>query len=299
MLDADFPDPDVLRAGGFYHLYATNDRDHEVNVRVARSRDLKSWEILPDAMPQLPAWARPGKTWAPEVAKFGERFVLYFTARHDRLDHQVIGVAVADRPEGPFRAHGEGPLLTETDLGGVIDAATFADDDGSRWLLWKNDGNSRGDPTWIFLQRLSADGLRLEGERSRLIRNDLPWEGPLVEAPTLWKREGRYHLFYSANVFSTRDYAVGRAVADRIEGPYVKQPGPFLAGAGTRPAPGGQDVVEGPGGGTLLIFHIWKRSASGWGRPVQSVPLVWKDGIPAVGEPTPPVPPSPADTPVR
>ena len=40
-----------------------------------------------------------------------------------------------------------------------------------RYLLWKNDGNSIGKPTYIYLQRLSADGLSLAGAAVSLIRN--------------------------------------------------------------------------------------------------------------------------------
>ena len=65
MIDDDFPDPDVLEVEGTYYAYGTNGNNR--NVRVARSTDLVEWEVLPDAMPELPSWVIPGKTWAPEV----------------------------------------------------------------------------------------------------------------------------------------------------------------------------------------------------------------------------------------
>ena len=40
-----------------------------------------------------------------------------------------------------------------------------------RYLLWKNDGNAIGKPTYIYLQRLSADGMSLAGNAVALIRN--------------------------------------------------------------------------------------------------------------------------------
>jgi len=61
-------------------------------------------------------------------------------------------------------------------------SAPFVATDGTAYLYWKNDGNAVGKDTWISVQRLSADGLRLEGEPKRLLRQDLPWEGRLVEA---------------------------------------------------------------------------------------------------------------------
>ncbi len=41
-----------------------------------------------------------------------------------------------------------------------------------RYLLWKNDGNSKGQPTYIWLQPLSEDGLRFTAAPTQLIRND-------------------------------------------------------------------------------------------------------------------------------
>src|SRR3712207_8309946 len=38
-----------------------------VNVQLARSKDLVTWELIKDPLPDLPPWASPGYTWAPEV----------------------------------------------------------------------------------------------------------------------------------------------------------------------------------------------------------------------------------------
>ena len=59
-------------------------------------------------------------------------------------------------------SHGE-RAVTYGALAGSIDAFAFEDTDGARWLFWKNDGNARGLDTSIWVQRLSADGTRLEG----------------------------------------------------------------------------------------------------------------------------------------
>ena len=59
-IDADFPDPAVLKApDGFYYAYATQtEREGKwVNLQVARSRDLKRWQWIGDALPSKPKWA--------------------------------------------------------------------------------------------------------------------------------------------------------------------------------------------------------------------------------------------------
>jgi beta-xylosidase len=168
-------------------------------------------------------------------------------------------------------------------MGGAIDPFPFVDDDGRRYLLWKSDGNAVGLETWIHIQPLSPDGLRLEGSPTRLIRGDLPWEGGLVEAPTLLKRSGRYHLFYSAICYGGPEYAIGWAVADALMGPYRKAAEPIArttAERGRVVGPGGQDVVSTPDGRTWLVYHAWDRALSY--RAMNVDELTWESGRPVV-----------------
>jgi arabinan endo-1,5-alpha-L-arabinosidase len=111
VIDADFPDPAVLKApDGFYYAYATQtDRDGaKVNIQAARSRDLVHWTLLPDALPVKPAWAsKTWDFWAPHVVRHEGRYFLYFSAKPDAAltdDKQglCLAVATAAQPEGPF-----------------------------------------------------------------------------------------------------------------------------------------------------------------------------------------------------
>lgn len=283
VLDADFPDPDVLPVDGTYYAFSTN--SDGVNIQAIRSEDLVHWTRLPDALPDLPGWAVQdfGWAWAPEVTTFGDGYVMYFTARYAIAQGgtQCIGLATSPQPEGPYKPTGE-PFVCQTSLGGSIDAASFVDADGTPYLLWKNDGNSGGGQTWIYLQQLAPDGLSLVGEPTRLITADRVWEGILVEGPTLWLHAGRYYLFYSANDYASPRYAAGYAVADQLAGPYEKVTDePVLKT--TIPAgvvgPGGQDVVLDDDGEPWIIFHGW--SPAGY-RRLYLAPLVWDNGVPVV-----------------
>jgi arabinan endo-1,5-alpha-L-arabinosidase len=285
VIDQDFPDPDVLQVGETYYAYATNSGG--ANIQLATSPDLVRWSIEGDALPALPPWSQPGNTWAPEVSALdGGGYAMYFTARHGESGRQCIGAATAELPEGPFAPAGEQPLICQLELGGSIDASMFVDDDGARYLLWKNDGNCCGQETWIFIQRVSADGLTLEGEPTQLITQDQPWEGRLIEAPTLWKHEGRYYLFYSANSYAGLDYAVGYAVAEAVLGPYQKGEGPLLASdleGGAAFGPGGQDVVADAEGETWMLYHSWDPTVSY--RRLQIDELEWEGETPVLRGP--------------
>jgi beta-xylosidase len=274
-----------LKVGDVYYAYATNAND--ANIQVARSRHLVHWEVLGEALPELPAWAVQnfGWAWAPEVFRSSEdQYVMYFTARFSiGFDGtQCIGLATSDDPVGPFVSSNPEPFICQTDQGGSIDPSTFVDVDGQRYILWKNDGNCCGYKVWLYIQEVSTDGLTLEGEPRQLLSVDQRWEGNLVEAPTLWRHDGKYYLFYSANAYNDRRYATGYAIADDIFGPYFKAEEPLLATdlAVGIVGPGGQDVVAGPRGGTRIVFHGW--APEGY-RRLYLAPLNWQNGAPTLG----------------
>ena len=284
VLDQDFPDPDVLDDGEVYYAYATNAND--INIQAAQSTDLVHWEVLGEALPELPDWAvqKFGWAWAPEVFSPSEgEYVMYFTARFAiGFDGtQCIGFATSDEPDGPFVSNDPEPFICQTGEGGSIDPSMFLDDDGQRYVLWKNDGNCCGYEVWLYIQKVSDDGLTLQGEPRRLLTVDQRWEGILVEAPTLWKQDGKYYLFYSANAYNDRRYAASYAVADEIFGPYVKSEEPLLATdlAAGLIGPGGQDVVTGPNGETWILFHGW--APDGY-RRLYLAPLEWQNDVPTL-----------------
>ncbi len=297
----DFPDPFILHAGDRYYAYATTDGAQ--NLQLARSADLVAWEVLDDPLPKLAAWSS-GDTWAPEVLATSSGYVLYYTAhaadlkRPDSNGSQCITLATADKPEGPFIDSTSEPLVCQPTLGGSIDATPFVDVDGKPYLVWKNDGNCCNLQTRFFLQPMTADGLALTGKPIDLgIVNDEPWEGALIEAPTLVEQDGTYYLFFSANGYDTEFYAVGYATATAVTGPYSDAPeNPILASAWDRPVtsrargPGHQSVFKGPGGQLWMAYHAWDEDAVGYGnlgkRSVWIDRLSLADGKATVAGPT-------------
>jgi len=286
VLDLDFPDPDVLFQDDSYYAYATNGNSR--NVQAARSTSLVEWELLSDVLPERPTWvvSDKGYVWAPEVFQTGQdAYVMYFVDRYQIGEFggtQCIGVAGSNSPEGPFYSPDAEPFICQTGQGGSIDPSMFLDEDGQRYVLWKNDGNSGGGQSWLYIQKVSDDGITLEGDPIKLITADQVWEGVLVEAPTLWKQNDMYYLFYSANAYNSPNYAVGYAVSDKITGPYTKPAKqPLLKSS--MPAgvvgPGGQDIVTDFEGETWIIFHGWRPDGF---RALYLAPLNWEDGEPVV-----------------
>ena len=74
-------------------------------------------------------WARR-QMWAPDAAEKGGRYFLYFPAK-DQQDVFRIGVAVSDKPEGPFTAQPQ-PIPGAFS----IDPAVFKDGDGKHYMYF-------------------------------------------------------------------------------------------------------------------------------------------------------------------
>jgi beta-xylosidase len=287
----NMPDPYVLQVEDTYYLYSTEDGSNRYPY--ATSTDLVTWEYGGSSMPRPPAWT-DRNYWAPEVTQTSAGFVMYYTARAREIirpsgdGSQCVGVAVADAPEGPFVDESAEPLVCQPELGGTIDASVVRDVDDALWLIYKNDGNCCGIATRFFMRKMTEDGLAFDGEEIEVegVVNDQPWEGRVVEAPTIYHLDGTYYLFYSANDYAGVPYAVGYATSSELTGPYedapenpilstVQRVGPF--------GPGHQTLIEDPDGDLWMVYHAWEKTFSQ--RQVWIDELVFEDGKPVVQGP--------------
>ncbi|RGC69257.1 Extracellular endo-alpha-(1-_5)-L-arabinanase 1 precursor [Micromonospora sp. MW-13] len=282
VIGGDFPDPDVIKVGSTYYAYSTNNGFGNVPVATAASLG-GPWTRRPDALPTLGAWADGGRTWAPDVSPRADgRYLLYYTARSRAAGRQCIGVALASSPLGPFAPVGTGPLVCNGGEGGDIDASSFVDGTGLRYLLYKDDGNAVGQPTSLWLQRVAADGVTLQGARVELLRNDRPEEAGIVEAPVLTRVGARYVLFYSLGGYGGDGYQTSYATATSLTGPYTRAYRSLLTTAsvdGAVRGPGGADVVR-EAGGDHLVFHGWINNYTARGMYVAA--LGWAGEYPVV-----------------
>ena len=253
VLAGDYPDPSIIRVGQDYWATATSS-DWAPEFPIMHSRDLVNWRVVGAVFHKRPQWS-VGKYWAPEIQEHRGRFFVYYVAEK-KGGPLCVAVATSTRPSGPYRDHG--PLICQEV--GSIDAVAITDEKGERFLVWKEDGNSRNLPTPIWAQRLSADGTKLIGEMKELIRNDAPWERQLVEGPFILRRGGWFYMFYSGNACCGRgcNYALGVARSRALLGPWEKNPSnPILAGNDLWKCPGHGSIVSDTKGRDLLLYHAY------------------------------------------
>jgi beta-xylosidase len=259
----DFPDPHVLVVGGVYYAYSTN--VNYVNVPVMTSTDLVKWTATSEALPSLPKWASPDRTWAPTVVARAGKYVLYYTVRHTATDRQCVSIATAASPAGPFTDTSAGPLVCQFDRGGSIDPVVFTDSQGSSYLLWKSDDNAFGRPTTLWGRRLADGGVGFAPWSSsvRLLTQNAAWQAPALEGPTMVKSGSTYFLFYGANDWNSAKSAIGYATCSGPLGPCQNKStsGPWFAtgAGGTAPiGPQGPTIFTDVAGNRRLGFAAWK-----------------------------------------
>jgi arabinan endo-1,5-alpha-L-arabinosidase len=273
VLDADFPDPSVLRApDGYYYAYATQTKREGkiLNFQVARSLDLITWEYLGEALPEKPTWAANSQRfWAPDVSRHPDgRYLMYYSAQPN--DPEVgldLGVAIAERPEGPFRDMGQS-LLTGGPGFENIDPMRFVDPaDGRQLLFW---GSGFGP---LRVRELAPDGLSFaeNSEAQVVIETRRPGDptlyGHLIEGSWVHYRNGWYYLFYSGDNCCGPDarYAVLVARSRQATGPYetlaqaTGTAGTILTENDRWQAPGHNSLITDTNGQDWLLYHAIDR----------------------------------------
>ncbi|MCF3652456.1 glycoside hydrolase family 43 protein [Synoicihabitans lomoniglobus] len=205
-----------------YHVFSMD----EVGAEVTDHGVALAVEDIPWAKNQL---------WAPDAAAKNGKYYLFFPAR-DHDDIFRIGVAVGDKPEGPFKAEPE-PIKNSYS----IDPAVLVDDDNAAYLyfggIWGGQlqqwsGNqhdpSGEEPTGDVpaigprVAKLSDDMTALaedvreiqildeNGERLKADDHDRRF----FEGAWMHKHQGRYYLSYSTGdthylVYATADNPYG------------------------------------------------------------------------------------------
>jgi beta-xylosidase len=171
-----------------WHVFSTTDMKHWTDHGVALSlSDLK--------------WGHKF-AWAPDCAFKNGKYYFYYPVAQD-----FIGVAVGDKPWGPFTDPLGKPLITRQTPGVVnnrdlIDPSVFIDGDGSAYLIFgQNDVN---------IVKLNDDMISFSDRVQVLKGTD-----HFFEAIWMHTYNGKYYLSYSG------DNKILYAMADNPLGPFT------------------------------------------------------------------------------
>jgi hypothetical protein len=145
--------------------------------------------------------------WAPDCVERNGKYYFYFPANKNAAGPNGrkgfgIGVAVADKPEGPYIPQAE-PIK------GVngIDPNVLIDKDGQAYLYWSMGG--------IFVAKLKENMLEIDSEP--MVIPNLPDKG-LKEGPFVFERNGIYYLTFPH--VETKIERLEYAIGDNPMGPF-------------------------------------------------------------------------------
>lgn len=259
-------DPTIINHEGKYYMAGTLP-DSSTGFAVFESDDLLHWnaassEIGLQLSPRDDVY---GTTWfwAPQFVVDNGKIYMFYTA------NEHVARAEADKIGSYYRAvvpststvSATKPEPIDGSCGN-IDPFLFRDSDGKCYLYHVRFDN--GNYLWVGEFDMST-GKIVDGTLRPTFRVDQPWEdtqtyesAPIMEGPTLLKISDTYYLFYSANHFMSKDYAVGYATAPTPYGPWTKNPdNPMISHEIMGESGSGHgDVFTDKEGNLRYVYHV-------------------------------------------
>lgn len=180
------------------------------------SKDLVNWTKHSSVLDSSAVkWAKKAM-WAPSIIRKDGKYYFFFGA-NDVHEGEIggIGVAVSDRPDGPYKDLLGKPLINEIVNGAQpIDQFVFHDDDGSYYMYYGGWGHCN-------IVRLNDDFTGLVPFEDGTVYREVTPEN-YVEGPFMFKKNGKYYFMWSEGGWGGPDYSVAYAIADSPFGPFKR-----------------------------------------------------------------------------
>ncbi len=214
-----YADPEGMVLGKKYWIFPTFSAPYEQQVffDAFSSDDLVHWKKHPHILDSAAVkWAKRAM-WAPAVVQKGKQYFFFFGANDIQHNGERggIGVAVADKPEGPYRDYLGKPLVDSIFHGAQpIDQYVFKDKDGAYYLIYGGWGHCN-------IARLKDDFTGFIPFADGTVFREITPE-KYVEGPTMFMKNGKYYFMWSEGGWTGPDYCVAYAIADSPVGPFKR-----------------------------------------------------------------------------
>jgi len=248
-----YADPEAIIFGKNYWIYPTYSARYEeqVHMDAFSSPDLVTWTKHEHVLDTSGVkWVKRA-LWAPAVVEKGGKYYLFFGGNDIQNDQEYggIGVAVADKPQGPFKDLLGKPLIDKFYHGAQpIDQFVFRNTDGTYYIYyggWGHCNVARLNDTFTGF---------VPFEDGSTFKSVTP-EG-YVEGPFMFMRGGKYYFMWSEGGWGGPNYSVAYAIADSPLGPFkrigkILQQDPAIATSA-----GHHSVIQIPGKDQwYIIYH--------------------------------------------
>lgn len=213
-----YADPEAIVYGDKYWIYPTYSARYEDQLffDCFSSPDLVNWTKHEKILTSKEvSWANKAM-WAPGVISKAGKYYLFFGA-NDVHPGEIggIGVAVADKPEGPYKDLIGKPLINDVVNGAQpIDQFIFLDKDGTYYMLY-------GGWRHCNIVKLNSDFTALVPFEDGTIYKEITPEN-YVEGPFMFIKDGKYYFMWSEGGWTGPDYSVAYAISDSPFGPFKR-----------------------------------------------------------------------------
>jgi beta-xylosidase len=181
------------------------------------SKDLVNWTKHPHIIDTSSIkWAKRAM-WAPSIIEKKGKYYFFFGANDIQSDHELggIGVAVADKPDGPYKDHLGKPLIDHFYNGAQpIDQFVFKDADGQYYLIY-------GGWRHCNIGKLNDNFTGFIPYEDGSLFKEITPKG-YVEGPFMFIRNGKYYFMWSEGGWTGPDYSVAYAMSDSPFGPFER-----------------------------------------------------------------------------
>lgn len=212
-----YADPEGIIYGDTYWIYPTwsDVYENQIFFDCFSSKDLVNWTKHSSILDTTEVkWAKKAM-WAPSVISKDGKYYLFFGA-NDVHEGEIggIGVAVSDRPGGPYKDLLGKPLINEIVNGAQpIDQFVYHDVDNDEYYMYY------GGWGHCNIVRLNSDFTGLLPFEDGTIYKEVTPEN-YVEGPFMLKKNGKYYFMWSEGGWTGPDYKVAYAIADSPFGPF-------------------------------------------------------------------------------
>ena len=212
-----YADPEGIIFDDQYWIYPTYSDVYEEQtfLDAFSSSDLINWTKHSRVLDVKDVTWVKRALWAPSILKKDTSYFLFFGGNdiQNNEEYGGIGVAIADKPEGPYKDYLGKPLIDKIYHGAQpIDQFVFLDKDGSYYMYYGGWGHCN-------IVKLNNDFTGfIPFEDGETFKEVTP-EG-YVEGPFMFIRNGKYYFMWSEGGWGGPDYSVAYAIADSPLGPF-------------------------------------------------------------------------------
>jgi len=214
-----YADPEGIIYNRKFWIFPTYSAPYkdQVFMDAFSSKDLTKWKKHARIIDTIAvSWAEKAM-WAPSVIERKGKYYLFFGANDIQSDEETggIGIAVAEKPEGPYRDYLGKPLIDKFHNGAQpIDQFVFEDSDGRLYLIY-------GGWRHCNIVRLKDDLTGVEPLEDGTLFREITPEG-YVEGPFMFIRNGKYYFMWSEGGWTGPNYSVAYAIGDSPFGPFER-----------------------------------------------------------------------------